>query len=338
MTRLRLGACLSLTGRYGRFGRQAANGLAAWRRLAGGGVELAIEDDGSDPARFAASFPRVAARCDLLLGPYSTQLMREAAAAMPEVGGVLWNHGGAGDDVQALCPGRVVSVPAPAGRYAPPFIQARARERVPLWVVRGRGRFGRQVAAGAAAVARREGLETVERRAGDGFSFDGAPEAWDLFSAGTFEDDVAIVKAARAAPRPPRAICSIAAGVRDFASEVDHVDGIYGIAQWFPGRGGRPELGPAEDAFATAYAAVAKSPPDYPAVQAAAAAVLATRCAELAGSLDRAALWDAAAGLDTATLLGGFRIDPSTGAQVKHTTMLLRWRGDELQPAAAATA
>jgi len=119
--------------------------------------------------------------------------------------------------------------------------------------------------------------------------------------------------------------------VREFASEVNCVDGIYGIAQWFPGRAEQPELGPAEEAFVAAYSDVAEARPDYPAVQAAAGAVLATRCAEIAGSLDPDALWEAATGLDTTTLVGGFRIDPSTGAQVKHTTVLLRWRGDALQ-------
>jgi len=130
MTRLRLGACLSLTGRYGRFGRQAANGLRVWQQLGGEGVELVIEDDGSDPARLADRFPSVVSRCDVLLGPYSTQLTRAAAQAMTGVDGVLWNHGGAGDDVQALCPGRIVSVLAPTSRYALPFVRTRARERV----------------------------------------------------------------------------------------------------------------------------------------------------------------------------------------------------------------
>ena len=327
MTPLRLGACLSLTGRYGRFGRQAANGLRAWQRLAGE-IELEVEDDGSDPELFAARFPRVARRCDLLLGPYSTQLMREAAGAMADIDGVLWNQGGSGDDVQALCPGRVVSVLAPTCRYAVPFVrtQAKEQERAPLLVVRGRGKFGRQVAAGAVEAARREGLEVVEARSADGVSFEDVPDVWDLFSAGRFEDDVAIVKAARSAARPPRAIGSVAAGVQDFASEVGDVDGVYGIAQWFPGRGDAPELGPAERAFLAAYSDVAETAPDYPAVQAAAAAVLATRCTELAGSLDRAALWEAAAALDVTTLFGWFKIDPSTGAQVKHMPVLVRWR------------
>ncbi len=36
-------------------------------------------------------------------------------------------------------------------------------------------------------------------------------------------------------------------------------------------------------------------------------------------------LWAQAAELDTATLFGGFRIDPVTGAQVKHEAALVRW-------------
>src|SRR3954451_15262285 len=177
MTRLRLGAWLSLTGPDGRFGRQAAHGLRVWQQLAGEGVELVIEDDGSDPEQLADRFPSVASRCDLLLGPYSTQLTRAAAEAMAEIDGVLWNQGGAGDDVQALCPGRMVSVLAPTSRYAVPFVWTRGGEgeRAPLWGVRGRGRFGHQVAAGAVEHAEKDGLEIVEVRADDGFSFDGVP-------------------------------------------------------------------------------------------------------------------------------------------------------------------
>jgi Periplasmic binding protein len=297
-------------------------------------VELEIEDDGSDPRTFAARLRGVASRCEILLGPYSTELMRAAGKAMPELDALLWNQGGSGDDVQALCPGRIVSVLAPTARYAVPFIRTRASEseRAPLWVVRGGGRFGRQVANGAVDQAQRAGLDTVLKRSGDGPAlFEDVPELWDLFSAGRFEDDVAIVNEARAAARPPRAIGSVAAGVRDFAPEVDGADGIYGVAQWYPGRDLEPALGPREDAFVNAYGALAQAQPDYPAVQAAAGAVLALRCVEVAGSAKPDALWSVAAELDTSTLLGEFRIDPSTGAQTKHTTVLVQWRGDELQ-------
>ena len=61
-------------------------------------------------------------------------------------------------------------------------------------------------------------------------------------------------------------------------------------------------------------------------------AVLATYCARLAGEVRPAALWRAAAGLDTATLFGGFAIDPATGAQVKHETVLVRWAAGDPAP------
>jgi hypothetical protein len=60
-------------------------------------------------------------------------------------------------------------------------------------------------------------------------------------------------------------------------------------------------------------------------VQAAAAAVVAVRCAELAGDTRREDLWAAAASLDTSTLFGAFRIDSLSGMQTKHQTVLLRW-------------
>src|SRR3954451_4602621 len=112
--------------RGGGAGWWAANGLRVWQQLAGEGVELVIEDDGSDPARLADRFLSVASRCDLLLGPYSTQLTRAAAETMAGLESMLWNQGGAGDDVQALCPGRMVSVLAPTSRYALPFVRTRA--------------------------------------------------------------------------------------------------------------------------------------------------------------------------------------------------------------------
>lgn len=334
MTRLRLGACLSLSGRYARFGKQAANGLKALQALAAQGLDLTVEDDGSDPSRVGEAIRRVAASSEILLGPYSTQLMREAGHAMGDVDALLWNHGGSGDDVQALCPGRIVSVLAPTSRYAHPFIRTRAagEPRVKLWVVCARGRFARQVADGALREAEKLGLETVERDArADGWLTQPS-KPWDLFSVGTFEDDVEIVRAATSASTPPRTLCSVAGGVRDFASMVEP-DGIYGIAQWFPGRNERPQLGPAESEFIEAYRRKTNSLPDYPAIQAAAAALLAIHCVELAGSVEPAAVWATARQLDTSTLFGPFGIDGETGVQTRHAPVLLRWRGRELQVA-----
>lgn len=283
-----------------------------------------IEDDGSDPARLAGAIGQVAARCDLLLGPYSTQLMRAAARALADRDCLVWNHGGAGDDVCAMLPGRIVSLPTPAGRYAEPFLRlvAGAGPRVPLWIVAGPGSFGRQVAAGAESRARALGLEVVRAPAPP------SGAEWDMLSAGVFEDDAATVARALGSPAPPRRVCSVAAGVRDFASAVGTPNGVFGIGQWFPGLSRAVELGPDEASF---VAALGGSPPDYPAVQAAAAAAAAVHCARLAGETAPRTLWSAAAGLDTSTLFGRFRIDAEIGVQLAHETVLVRWTGGEVR-------
>jgi ABC-type branched-subunit amino acid transport system substrate-binding protein len=320
---LRVGACLSLSGRYARFGSQAVRALHAWAAL-DGDAGLVLEDDRSDPGILQALLPTVAAGCDVLLGPYSTQLARVAAKMAAAAGWLVWNHGGSGDDVQAVCPGHAVSLPTPASRYAERFIRdVLEGAGLELWIVQGKGSFGRQVADGAQQIAEQAGAST--RRLGTGDAWPCPPGPWALVSAGTFEDDVQAVNRARRQRPPPRLIFSVAAGVREFADEVDDPEGIYGAGQWFPGSATRAELGPPQDAFLAAYAAAAGQPADYPAVQAAAAAVIAAHCARQARSTARGQLWAQAAALDTATLFGRFRIDPVTGAQVKHEAVLVRW-------------
>jgi ABC-type branched-subunit amino acid transport system substrate-binding protein len=325
---LRVGACLSLSGRYARFGWQAARALQAWAAL-DGDAELVIEDDRSDPRRLQALLPTVAAGCNVLLGPYSTQLARAAGKMAAAAGWLVWNHGGSGDDVQAACPGHSVSVPTPASRYAERFIREVIDSAgLELWISSGKGSFGRQVADGARKITEQTGART--RQLANGDAGPGPSGPWALVSAGTFEDDVQAVNRARRRPDPPQLIFSVAAGVREFAGEVDDPEGIYGAAQWFPGRETRAELGPPEDAFLAAHAALTGQPAGYPGVQAAASAIIAVHCVRQARSTARGPLWAQAAALDTATLFGGFRIDPVTGAQVKHEAALVRWTSGRL--------
>jgi ABC-type branched-subunit amino acid transport system substrate-binding protein len=316
---LRIGACLSLTGKFGKFGQQAAHGLAAWRSM-GAPVDLVIEDDRSDRGMLEAALPGLANRCDLLLGPYSTALMRTAGRLAADHGWLVWNHGGSGDDVEGAYPGHVISVLTPASRYAEPFLRLIAGDAAELVIAHGAGSFGRQVADGAAALAHKLGIRVMS----DGAS---RPGEWNLFTAGVFEDDAQLVAGALRLPNPPRLICAIAAGVGEFRNVVRDPEGIYGIAQWFPGQGQAIELGPAEASFISACRARAGHLPDYPAAQAMAAAVIATHCARLAGTARREDLWSAAAHLQTSTLFGAFAINPHSGAQERHQTVLVRWAG-----------
>ncbi|MFC0108275.1 ABC transporter substrate-binding protein [Kibdelosporangium aridum] len=322
---LRIGVCLSLSGKFARFGNQALHGLRVWREL-DGDADLVVEDDESDPVVLEARLPRVAMQSDIVLGPYSTHLMRTAGRIAAERGWLLWNHGGSGDDVEGAHPGHIVSILTPTSRYAEPFLRllASEREHARLWVVHGKGRFGRQVATGAERIAVNLGLDVV--RVKDGVDFTAPDYQWDVFTVGQFEGDAALVKRYRSFPNPPRNICSVAAGVREFHHAIEDTDGIFGIAQWFPGGNlSRSILGPPEKAFVSAYRRHLQVMPDYPAVQAAVGAVVAAHCARQSNGLDRDTLWSAATSLETDTLYGAFGIDPNNGTQVKHQTTLVRW-------------
>jgi len=329
--RIRVGVCLSLSGRYARFGCQAAQALEVWRTLEGH-VDLVIEDDQSDPQALKRILSRVAGRSDVLLSPYSTQLVRAAAAMASAEGWLLWNHGGSGDDVENSHAGHLVSLLTPASRYPEQFIRRVLNgQDLELWIVSGKGPFGQQVAEGADRAAQRAGIRTQRLDHGGTWPPSVQSEPWALFSAGTFEQDVATVRRAQDHRNPPATICAVAAAVQEFSLEIDHPEGIYGVGQWFPGAvANSPEIGPSETTFLTAYTAQAKTPIDYPGVQAVAGAALAVYCARRAGTTAAEQLWAQAAALDTATLFGAFKIDPVTGAQVKHQAVLVRWADGEL--------
>ena len=299
-----------------------------------------MADDRSDPETLTAALPAVAAGCDLLLGPYSTGLMRVAGRLAAERGWLLWNHGGAGDHALAAHPGHLVSVLTPASRYAEPFVRLLAaagagdRSRARLWIAHGAGRFGREVAAGAEAAARRLGLAAARLDHADGRPPDDRP--WDLFCAGSFDEDVGLIRRVRSGGRAPRVVGAVAAGVHEFGVSGVDPEGVYGVGQWFPGSPGAraPAIGPGEGEFLAAYTARYGSVPDYPAIQAVAAAVLATHCLRAAGGPGGAApggagpddaLWRAALDLDTSTLFGAFRVRAPDGRQEGHRPALVRW-------------
>jgi ABC-type branched-subunit amino acid transport system substrate-binding protein len=278
--------------------------------------------------------------CDVVLGPYSSTLMRAAAAALPDDGALLWNHGGAADDVQRSRPGRIISVLTPSRRYGEPFLRHLSRlagiER--LLILRGDGGFARQVAAGTEALARARGMQVDSLLAASDSSVQpsgagGAEKRLALLCVGSFEEDVRTLRLARSWGDPPAVICAVAAGVREFGRATRDPLGIYGIAQWLPGRARTSDVGPIEEQFIRTYRQLAGSLPDYPASQAVAAAALALHCVEACGSTDPAAVWKTAIQTRARTFFGDFAIDGESGEQAAHETVLTVWRREGLSPA-----
>jgi hypothetical protein len=189
--------------------------------------------------------------------------------------------------------------------------------------------FGREVAAGAAAAARRLGLlqRSVTFRPGRARDvLAQVPAAEVLLSAGSFDDDVAIAQ--WACERRWRAVGLVAAGVEELRHAIDdRVEGLYGPCQWFDDGTDDPADGPNSEWFSRCYRDANGTEPPYPAAGAFAAGVVWQRCVKEAGTIESLPVLAESQRLDTTTLFGRFRVDPVTGVQTGHEIRVVQWRG-----------
>lgn len=188
--------------------------------------------------------------------------------------------------------------------------------------------FGREVADGAAAAARRLGLlrRSVTFRPGRATDVLAQVPAGDvLLSAGSFDDDVAIAQWVSA--RRWRAVGMVAAGVDELRSVIgDRVEGLYGPCQWFNDGTDDPAVGPNSAWFTHCYRDANGTAPPYPAAAAFAAGVVWQRCVTEAGTVESWPVWAVSQRLDTTTLFGRFRVNPVTGVQTGHQVRVVQWR------------
>ena len=337
---LLLGGSLSLTGRYAPQGRLAAAGLhqAVQDVRNRGGVrighrylvpDVVILDDGSTREGVRRVLDSVS-RADLLVGPYGSDLVAEAARWAADRGRSLWNHGGNADDVQRL-PG-VVSVGTPASRYLPPVLDAFATElpEARVIVAVGLGAFGRSAAHGAREAARRLGMRIVGIM--PHAEVPEVPNADALLMAGTFAADLKLVRRLRARPQ---AIGAVAAGLGTFGVELGRIaDGVLGPTQWEEGLRFPVDVGPLQAevvrslrarVLPTLRAEAGTGHVEYPAAQAYAAGLLAMHCVQEAGSVDDDAVLATARRLRCTTFFGAFGLD-ADGRQAAHEMSVVQWQ------------
>lgn len=310
---LRAGAALALSGRYSVPGRQAAAGLRAW--AAHSGFEVELVDDRSDPPTTASAVVDLADRVDVLFGPYGSGPARAAAAALAGGDVVMWNHGGA--ELPRSRTGRIVDVLGPAGEYwrglGATLIEAAVDPGLVL-IAHGTTPFGRAVAAGAERSLAETGHEPLvvlpmSRGAEEIVRTAERAGAEAVVGCGRIEDDLAL---GGALVGRPWFVGLVVCGI-DLAAErlgADAVEGWVGPSQ-------RDPDAPLPDFLSGRVH-------EYPAVQAAAAGVLAEAALARAGSTAPDAVWEAALSMRETTFLGPFRLDRE-GRQVGHAPHLVRW-------------
>lgn len=320
--------------------------------------DLECHDDASDSARCAEIYHSLCAdrRIDLIFGPYSSRLARIAAPIAEECGRVFVNHGGAGDELYQLGYRTIVGVLSPASDYMLGFV--RLLSQLKLWrkrvaIVAAKTEFARDVAAGIERAA----LERPARRRGvrvrvkwNGPFFDSTPAKLfpalernridALVSCGSYQHDLAVMRAVAPSPLKILVLGCVAAGVRRFATDLGELsDGIVGPSQWEESVPINPGLGPLPAEFSRLMRAAGIDAPDYPSAQIYAAGLLATAALRAAGSLQQQKLRDAFSDLRTSTFFGEFSIDRVTGRQVGHQMLLVQWHGGRkivIQPEAHA--
>ena len=332
MTALRVALVTPLSGPLALYGASGAAALniwadqAAWLAPPWTRVELEVLDAHPSPA--AAMREGVRRQPDVVFGPYGSS---PAVAALAATDRLVWNHGGATDRLRWPRFAHTLNVLAPAASYFAGVLQAvhasdPAAHTVSL--LHGVTGFGREVARGAVTTAEALGLElqAVAFAAGQAERMaELLPPGDVLLVVGSFTDELSAARLLLG--RQWRAAAFVAAGVQEVLAPLGPArEGLLGPCQWLASAAVTPEEGPDVAWFVRAFRAATGSEPPYPAAAAFAAGVLCARSLREARTAADAALLAVAARLSLRTLFGTFRLDPLTGLQVGHQTLVVQWQ------------
>ena len=311
---LKAALTLSLSGRYQRQGNEAAAGVRLWAESEN--VQLTLVDDRGLTEAAVQAYRGWIGKVDLLIGPYSSGLVRAITPHFRDAGQLLWNHGGSADDLAQ--PG-IVTLAAPASSYLHGAIDQAASRRIDrILLVQGPGPFARAVADGAAAYAVRLHLHarTVDALAlGDNFA------GTAVLVAGHFEHDLAVVQRLHqlATAQAPALVAAVAAGIQAFGQEAGPAaEGVFGPAQWWP-TAHAPTIGPSGMTFVEQYRRQTGREPSYVAAQAVAAGYLGCAAHRLGLTPKDVLQWQ------TSTLLGDFALD-ADWRQTGHRITTIQWQ------------
>jgi branched-chain amino acid transport system substrate-binding protein len=346
-----VGLSVSLTGRFSAQGRQALDGLRLWQSYVNGRNGIMIGQAAPRPVRLAiyndqsrTSVARENAlrllrqdRVDALFGPYSSGLTMTVAEVAREQKKALWNHGGASDEILSRGWQHVVSTPTPASDYLRDLPAWLARQAPPfgkICIVHStRGTFAPHVAQGVVQAAPPQySAQLISYSALDVdvlVQTLRASRAEILVLAGSFEQEIQIMRARQRWPASIQAVAAVAAGVHAFHDELDRAaEGIIGPSQWeahvtFPA-----DIGPDAVWFMRTFRQQFGREPEYTAAGSFAVGLIFEKCVRDASSLQDKDLLAAAAELDCYTFYGRFRLDSASGRQVGHRILLVQWEQD----------
>ena len=318
-----------------------SGGIATGSPWAGAQVSVIYHDDASKPERAKQLTKRLITqdRVDLLFGPYSSVLSRAAAEVAESHHRVIWNQGGASDDIYQQGYRCVVGILTPASQYLTGLLPL-VREADPQATTVGLlqaypGTFPRMVTTEVQRQADLLGFEVAytRRYPSSIADFSGivdeireiGPQV--LVAVGRISNDLEFAQQLVRRPLNLRAVAVVAAPIQQFQEALGHdVEGFIGPSQWEPAGAYPHDYGPSSQEVLTSLSKSHQGQVDYPMVQAYAAGLVAQKCVEQTGTVEDQVLRETVGKLDFSTFYGRFRIDPITGRQVGRSSLIVQWQ------------
>lgn len=339
---LAIGVSLSLTGEYREPAEMMLQGYRLWEKdvnarggLLGRQVLLVVEDDQSKPAKAQAIYERFAmhGEVDLVLAPYGTPITLVVSEVTDKAGYVLITAGAAGESIWKRSLRYVFGIYAPAERFFIGFLDLLAREGFEsVLLVREAGPFHQDIAVGI----RKWALNLGVVMAGD-IEFDPAHVDYGILARqiqtanpqalilSTYPDPgYALLGRLSALQYRPDALAHAILAIHpEFYKKVGPIgEGIFAPSQWEPVER-LPFPGTKE--FIESFKALNTITPAYHATSAFASCQILEKAVQAVGSLDQERIRDYISSLDTVTVLGRFKVDP-TGLQIGHNPITIQWQ------------
>ncbi|HIM38004.1 MAG TPA: hypothetical protein EYM38_08325 [Dehalococcoidia bacterium] len=348
------GISASLTGQFSVQGKQALAGLQAWSEdvnHAGGmivdspdtrwPITVVHHDDQSQPdrARQITSSLIQNDAVDLLFGPYSSVLSMAAAEIAEAHQKVLWNQGGAADNIYQKGFGWTVGILAPASAYLSgllPLIRKTDASIASIGIIQAYpGAFPHAVSSAVHRQARELGFQVnyIREFPPSLTDFSGVLEEVRgkrlqiLVVVGRIANDIGFAQQLAAAWTSVKVAAIMATPIQQFVDALGgDAQGFIGPSQWEPEANYPSNYGPSSESVLASLKSRASVSVDYPMAQGYAAGLVAQACVEKAGSLEDVRLRASASDLDISTFYGRFKIDSDTGKQTGHSTLLVQWQ------------
>jgi len=340
---LAVGAVVSETGAHAAAAADYRKGLLLWAEQAK--VDLRLKDDASEAAKAGPAYAElIAGGAQVLIGPYGSAATLTGSAEAERARRVMLNAAGPSGQVHKRQPRYVFQTSPPYTAYADGVLAvARGAKAESLHIVARDDAGSREMGEAALNLARKMGFKSVDLEIYSAGTVDFLPQlykamgvhadAWIAF--GEPRDGGDIVKTLKRHGYEPRLLYVRDSPDARFRQRIGQdAEFILGSKEYdarFPTAG--------NEEFVKAFKAKWSATPGPLAAAAYAAGTVLAEGLRRAGSAEGAKLRVALSTLEVDTVLGRYKVDPATGAQIgmkPAVTQTVRGRPQAIWPEALA--